>query len=169
MGCLNFHIQMTIRRRPRNTSAWARLHTWPKKSAKPSLSCGPIWHGSSHFPPGFLSDAFFSAIPLPDGSNHCHSRRQYFGAPNLVCKIWRCAQDEWGRAPSSVSSRLIRTHEDSRDVVLFGVMPEGAVTHPEQLRGTRSHAATGLQGRHEVGSFRLLHILHEIESSLGYL
>jgi len=129
----------------------------------------PVRHGSSHLPLGFLSDAFFPTISLPDGSNHCNSRGKYCGAPNLVCKIWRSAQDESGHAPSSVSSPLIRTHEGSRDVVLFGVMPEGAVTHPEQLRGTCSHAATGLQGRHEVGSFRLLHMIYEIESSLGYL
>src|SRR5712672_2721428 len=52
------------------------------------------------------------------------------------------------------------------DIVLFGVMPEGAVTHPEEFRRTRAHAAASLQSRHNIGSFGILHMLYKIDSSL---
>src|SRR5258706_15809715 len=55
------------------------------------------------------------------------------------------------------------------DIVLFGVMPEGAVTHPEEFRRARAHAATSLQSRHNIGSFGVLHVLHKIDSSLRNL
>src|ERR1700730_16507594 len=55
-----------------------------------------------------------------------------------------------------ISSRLIRNRQKLIDVVLFGVMPEGAVTHPQEFRRTRSHAAASLESGHNIGSFRLM-------------
>src|SRR6266404_3857598 len=55
------------------------------------------------------------------------------------------------------------------DIVLFGVMPEGAVTHPEKFRRTCSYTATGVQCRHDIGSFGILHVLYKIDSALWNL
>ena len=40
--CPNGSIPMTIRKRPKNTSAWARSPTWRRRSRKPLPSCGLI-------------------------------------------------------------------------------------------------------------------------------
>src|SRR5579872_7536706 len=73
--------------------------------------------------------------------------------------------------PSSPCDRFRSPRYPSRvllpDVVLLGIMPERPVAHLQEFRRARAHAFRIIQRRENVILFQVLHMLFEVDSSLG--
>ena len=66
----------------------------------------------------------------------------------------------------TIAPGKLNRRRNSGDVVFFGIMPERAVAHFQQLRRARPHAVAGFDGRHDVGPFQFLNVLLKVESAL---